>query len=194
MGSAEVSPQMVFARFVRRAIDDAREERGWTVSDLASHTGVGRSTVFRWLAGDWQDYRTGQGAWLLCCLDLPVAAAFRALGLPAPARAAPSPDDAPVEADLRVILDRGWPTGGPRRGSTTSATSSATSPAVRYVGRDGRGPARRLTRGSGHVERELGGADHVRHPEVEAEPVAPRSARSARTTAPSTSSGSGCTQ
>jgi transcriptional regulator with XRE-family HTH domain len=83
MGSAEVSPQMAFARFVRRAIDDAREERGWTVTDLASHTGVGRSTVFRWLAGDWQDYpELAKVRGFCAALDLPVAAAFRALGLP----------------------------------------------------------------------------------------------------------------
>ncbi|WP_091666350.1 helix-turn-helix domain-containing protein [Micromonospora auratinigra] len=109
MGSADVSPQMAFARFVRRAIDDAREERGWTVTDLATHTGVGRSTVFRWLAGDWQDYpELAKVRGFCAALDLPVAAAFRALGLPdagtAPRRR--GGDDAPVEADVRVILER----------------------------------------------------------------------------------------
>jgi transcriptional regulator with XRE-family HTH domain len=108
MGSAEVSPQTAFARFVRRAIDDAREERGWTVSDLASHTGVGRSTVFRWLAGDWQDYpELAKVRGFCAALDVPVAAAFRALGLPDGTPAARrASDDAPVEADVRVILDR----------------------------------------------------------------------------------------
>ncbi|WDZ85434.1 helix-turn-helix domain-containing protein [Micromonospora cathayae] len=108
MGSAEVSPQMAFARFVRRAIDDAREERGWTVSDLAAHTGVGRSTVFRWLAGDWQDYpELAKVRGFCAALDVPVAAAFRALGLPDGSPTARRvPDDSPVEADVRVILDR----------------------------------------------------------------------------------------
>ncbi len=74
---------MAFARFVRQAIDEAREEHGWTVTDLASHTGVGRSTVFRWLAGDWQDYpELAKVRGFCAALDLPVAAAFRALGLP----------------------------------------------------------------------------------------------------------------
>ncbi|WP_405116130.1 helix-turn-helix domain-containing protein [Micromonospora sp. NBC_01405] len=108
MAASEVSPQMAFARFVRRAIDDAREERGWTVSDLAGHTGVGRSTVFRWLAGDWHDYPELAKVRGFCgALDLPVAAAFRALGLP---DAGPAPrqrgDEGPVEADVRVILQR----------------------------------------------------------------------------------------
>ncbi|MFF0656127.1 MULTISPECIES: helix-turn-helix transcriptional regulator [Micromonospora] len=109
MGSADVSPQMAFARFVRRAIDAAREERGWTVTDLATHTGVGRSTVFRWLAGDWQDYpELAKVRGFCAALDLPVAAAFRALGLPdagsVPRRR--GAEDGPVEADVRVILDR----------------------------------------------------------------------------------------
>ncbi|WP_229400441.1 helix-turn-helix domain-containing protein [Micromonospora okii] len=108
MASPEVSPQMAFARFVRRAIDDAREERGWTVTDLAAHTGVGRSTVFRWLAGDWQDYpELAKVRGFCAALDLPVAAAFRALGLPdagtVPRRRG---EEAPVEADVRVILQR----------------------------------------------------------------------------------------
>ncbi|WP_416902312.1 helix-turn-helix domain-containing protein [Micromonospora echinospora] len=108
MGSAEVSPQMAFARFVRRAIDDARQERGWTVTDLATHTGVGRSTIFRWLAGDWQDYpELAKVRGFCAALDVPVTAAFRALGLPDGAPAARRRvGDAPVEADVRVILDR----------------------------------------------------------------------------------------
>ncbi|MEO3777083.1 helix-turn-helix transcriptional regulator [Micromonospora sp. B11E3] len=108
MTSPEVSPQMAFARFVRRAIDDAREERGWTVSDLATHTGVGRSTVFRWLAGDWHDYPELAKVRGFCtALDLPVTAAFRALGLPDTSHAPRRPaDETPVEADVRVILQR----------------------------------------------------------------------------------------
>ncbi|MFV2099759.1 helix-turn-helix domain-containing protein [Micromonospora sp. LOL_024] len=108
MGSAEVSPQMAFARFVRRAIDDAREERGWTVTDLAAHTGVGRSTVFRWLAGDWQDYpELAKVRGFCAAVDLPVAAAFRALGLPDGGSSSwRRGDDGPVEADMRVILQR----------------------------------------------------------------------------------------
>ena len=100
---------MAFARFVRRAIDAAREERGWTVTDLATHTGVGRSTVFRWLAGDWQDYpELAKGRGFCAALDLPVAAAFRALALPDAGRVPRrrGAEDGPVEADVRVILDR----------------------------------------------------------------------------------------
>ncbi|GIM81567.1 helix-turn-helix domain-containing protein [Salinispora arenicola] len=105
MASEEVTPQAAFARFVRRAIDDARAERGWTVTELATHTGIGRSTVFRWLAGDWHDYPELAKVRSFCAaLGLPVAAAFRALGLPDTGPVPRGRDDGPVEADVRVIL------------------------------------------------------------------------------------------
>lgn len=110
MGAGHDSPQSAFARFVRRAIDDARDERGWTVTDLATHTGVGRSTVFRWLAGDWQDYpELAKVRGFCAAMDVPVTAAFRALGLPdgeAGAAAVSAHSDGPVDADIRVILAR----------------------------------------------------------------------------------------
>ncbi|WP_329106999.1 helix-turn-helix domain-containing protein [Micromonospora sp. NBC_01699] len=124
MGAASDSPQAAFARFVRRAIDDAKDERGWSVTDLAAHTGVGRSTVFRWLAGDWHDYpELAKVRGFCAALDVPVTAAFRALGLPdgEPARderrqsptgtgirtgRAAKRADAQIDADVRVILTR----------------------------------------------------------------------------------------
>ncbi|RKR90003.1 helix-turn-helix protein [Micromonospora pisi] len=124
MGAASDSPQAAFARFVRRAIDDAKDERGWSVTDLAAHTGVGRSTVFRWLAGDWHDYpELAKVRGFCAALDVPVTAAFRALGLPdgepVPAERAGRPPtggargagtrkraDDQADADLRVILSR----------------------------------------------------------------------------------------
>ncbi|MGI5211890.1 helix-turn-helix domain-containing protein [Plantactinospora sp. CA-290183] len=110
MGPPQDSPQAAFARFVRRAIDDAKQERGWTVSDLAAHTGVGRSTVFRWLAGDWQDYpELAKVRGFCAALNLPVGAAFRALGLPDGEQtglARRERAEAPVDGDLRVIMSR----------------------------------------------------------------------------------------
>lgn len=108
MASGEGTAQAAFARFVRRAIDNARMERGWTVTDLATQTGIGRSTVFRWLAGDWHDYPELAKVRGFCvALDLPVAAAFRALGLPEAGSALPRRgNDGPVEADVRAILER----------------------------------------------------------------------------------------
>ncbi|MFB9237261.1 helix-turn-helix domain-containing protein [Plantactinospora siamensis] len=104
------TPQAAFARFIRRAIDDARSDRGWTVTDLATHTGVGRSTVFRWLAGDWQDYpELAKVRGFCAALGVPVAAAFRALGLPDGDTAGPRAGrgaGARVDEDIRIILSR----------------------------------------------------------------------------------------
>ena len=100
------SPQAAFARFVRRAIDDAKNSRGWTVNDLASETGVGRSTLFRWLAGDWHDYPELAKVQSFCtALDVPVSAAFRALNMPERPSAGATRRSR-VDKDLQVILDR----------------------------------------------------------------------------------------
>jgi transcriptional regulator with XRE-family HTH domain len=94
-----------FARFVRRAVDEAKNSRGWSVTRLAAETGVGRSTLFRWLAGDWHDFPEVATVRGFCeALDIPVGAALGALGLRA--GGAPVPDDPAVADDLRVILER----------------------------------------------------------------------------------------
>lgn len=83
MDTYPTTPQMAFAQFVRQAVDDAREEHGWTVGDIAHHTGVSRSTLFRWLAGDWQRYPELAKVRSLCAtLDLSIAAAIRPLAMP----------------------------------------------------------------------------------------------------------------
>jgi transcriptional regulator with XRE-family HTH domain len=111
MGAAEDSPQTAFARLVRSAIDDARNKHGWTVADVAAHTGIGRSTVFRWLAGDWHDYpELAKVRGFCAALGVPVGSAFRALGLsasePASQPTAGGDADAPIDADVGVILAR----------------------------------------------------------------------------------------
>jgi transcriptional regulator with XRE-family HTH domain len=74
--------QVAFARFVRRAVDMAKTQRGWTVTRLAAETGVGRSTLFRWLSGDCQEFPELANVRGFCrALDIPVTAAFTALGV-----------------------------------------------------------------------------------------------------------------
>jgi transcriptional regulator with XRE-family HTH domain len=74
--------QVAFARFVRRAVDTAKTQRGWTVTRLAAETGVGRSTLFRWLSGDCQEFPELANVRGFCrALDIPVTAAFTALGV-----------------------------------------------------------------------------------------------------------------
>jgi transcriptional regulator with XRE-family HTH domain len=85
--------QEAFAQFVRRAVDDAKNRRGWTVTRLATETGVGRSTLFRWLNGDCQEFPELANVRSFCmALDIPVSAAFAALGVR---------EENDVEADAR---------------------------------------------------------------------------------------------
>ena len=126
--------QVGFARFVRRAVDTAKTQRGWTVTRLAAETGVGRSTLFRWLSGDCQEFPELANVRGFCrALDIPVTAAFTALGVregDVPAggtdEADPGDDDAwlvtgaeaGVRADMRRILLRLTDPGVPRAQKT----------------------------------------------------------------------------
>src|SRR6185369_16893752 len=101
--------QVAFARFVRAAVDTAKTERGWTVTRLAAETGVGRSTLFRWLSGDCQEFPELAKVRGFCwALDIPVTAAFTALGVREGAGVDAPPADAEVEAraDMQRILRR----------------------------------------------------------------------------------------
>src|SRR5262249_13030395 len=90
--------QEAFAQFVRRAIDDAKNRRGWTVTRLATETGVGRSTLFRWLAGDCQEVPELANVRSFCAaLDIPVSAAFAALGVR---------EEIDIEADARADVQK----------------------------------------------------------------------------------------
>jgi transcriptional regulator with XRE-family HTH domain len=101
--------QVAFARFVRAAVDTAKTPRGWTVTRLAAETGVGRSTLFRWLSGDCQEFPELAKVRGFCwALDIPVTAAFTALGVREGAGVDAPPADAEVEAraDMQRILRR----------------------------------------------------------------------------------------
>jgi len=96
--------QAAFERFVRRAVNDARARRGWTMSRLALETGVGRSTLFRWLAGDCQDFPELSNVRRFCeRLDIPVGAAFTALGI---SPSEESGDESNARSDMQVIMRR----------------------------------------------------------------------------------------
>jgi transcriptional regulator with XRE-family HTH domain len=97
--------QVAFARFVRRAVDDAKTRRGWTVTRLAAETGVGRSTLFRWLAGDCHDFPELSNLRGFCeAMEIPVSAAFAALGVRS--EDPRSQVDTAVHADIQRVLGR----------------------------------------------------------------------------------------
>ena len=95
--------QVAFARFVRRAVDNAKTTRGWTVSRLAAETGVGRSTLFRWLSCEGQDFPELASLRGFCAaLDIPVASAFAALGV----RESEFEEESEAREDMNLILVR----------------------------------------------------------------------------------------
>ncbi|MCG5467541.1 helix-turn-helix domain-containing protein [Micromonospora sp. LAH09] len=109
MGDTRRAAQDAFARFVRDAVDAASDERGWSITEVAARSGVGRSTVFRWLSGDWQHHPELPKVRAFCAtLDLPLGAALRALtplAYDSSAPAVPAADPA-AEVLLMAVRDR----------------------------------------------------------------------------------------
>jgi transcriptional regulator with XRE-family HTH domain len=101
--AAGSTPQAAFARFVRQGVDEAKRRHGWTIADVAAETEIGRSTLFRWLAGSWVEYPELAKVRAFCAaLDVPVSAAFRALHL----ADRPTSGSGQIDRDIRVIVDR----------------------------------------------------------------------------------------
>jgi transcriptional regulator with XRE-family HTH domain len=98
-----------FGSFVRAALEGARIQRGWTVAAVLDATGVGKSTLYRWLNAEWVDDPQPAKVRDFCDgLDIPVDQAFRILW---PAKAdkpetrEPAPMDPGVEELLRLLND-----------------------------------------------------------------------------------------
>jgi transcriptional regulator with XRE-family HTH domain len=43
-----------FARFVRRAVDRAKETQRWTIERIAKEAKIGPATIYRWMDGEWK--------------------------------------------------------------------------------------------------------------------------------------------
>lgn len=93
-----------FARFVARALTDARE-RGMTDDDIAQATGVGASTFHRWQRGHFVRAPGLDRVRAFCVgLDIPARSALLALGLE-DGRDDPAPEPV-VDPDVRAVLRR----------------------------------------------------------------------------------------
>ncbi|MDG4760330.1 helix-turn-helix transcriptional regulator [Micromonospora sp. WMMD710] len=103
MGATERAAQDAFAQFVRHAVDAAHDEHDWSITQVAARSGVGRSTIFRWLSGDWQHHPELPKVRAFCAaLDLPLGAALRAL-TPLTYKTPPSPE-VPAATAMEVLL------------------------------------------------------------------------------------------
>ncbi|WFE48837.1 helix-turn-helix transcriptional regulator [Micromonospora sp. WMMD1155] len=102
MGDTERAVQDAFAHFVRHAVDAARDEHDWSITQVAERSGVGRSTIFRWLSGDWLDHPKLPKVRAFCAaLGLPLGAALRAL---TPLTSKTPPPEVPAAAAMEVLL------------------------------------------------------------------------------------------
>jgi len=106
-----------FSVFVKRAIEHARVRHGWNITQVVEATGaddqgrprLSRSTLYRWLRGDWrEDPQPGQIVALCDALDIPPESAFRILWpgkTDRPSETEPLPLDPDIEIVLRRLAD-----------------------------------------------------------------------------------------
>lgn len=95
-----------FSRFVQRALEYAKTERGWSVPRIAKESGVGDSTIYRWRDGQWQSSPKPEQVVAFCdSLDIPPSAAFLILW-PGQRERPAEPEPMPLEPDLQTILRR----------------------------------------------------------------------------------------
>ena len=72
---------VAFGLFVNKVISDMREHRGMTIADIVTATGVSKTTIHRWLNGDWVTEPRANQVWDFCTgLGIPPDAAGRLLG------------------------------------------------------------------------------------------------------------------
>lgn len=94
-----------FAAFVRRATDQARQNRGWRIEDIATRAGISANTIYLWRSGEGKAFPQGQSVEAFCvALGIAPAAAFSVLWPGDDRPAEPMPLIA--EDDLMVLARR----------------------------------------------------------------------------------------
>lgn len=102
-----------FTRFVRRAVNRAKESRQWSIERIAKEAGVGAATIYRWLEGDWVKSPQGDAVQAFCnALGIPPGIAFGILWPgedDRPATPEPLPTSPAVEVIMRKLNDPNVP-------------------------------------------------------------------------------------
>lgn len=90
---------------MQRALDSG-SARGWSVKRILEETGVGKSTLYRWVRGDWtEDPEAGKVRDFCDGLGIPPTAAFMILW-PSKNDRAPAVEPAPMDPDVEKVLRR----------------------------------------------------------------------------------------
>lgn len=105
MPPADDARHAQFSRFVKRAVDSAADTHGWTVTEIAERAGIARSTLYRWLKGDWNVDPKGAEVAAFCdALDIPTTIAFKILW-PGKSQRAEAPEALPpADPDFDTLL------------------------------------------------------------------------------------------
>lgn len=91
-----------FARFVRRALDHARTNRGLSIPKVAELADVGVNTLYQWRNGNWNEYPKGENVEKFCdALNIPAATAYAILW---PGKGTRPVEPEPFEADPEFEL------------------------------------------------------------------------------------------
>lgn len=93
-----------FAEFVRRAVEVAQQDHDWTKDEIADRAGISRSTLYRWLRGDWrQDPQAKEVVAFADALDIPAERPFKILW-PGKAQRAEVPEPLPfADPDMAAL-------------------------------------------------------------------------------------------
>ncbi|MCX4468945.1 transcriptional regulator [Micromonospora sp. NBC_01655] len=96
--------RVAFARFVERALHDAKVTRGWNQRRVIEESGVGRTTLFRWLKGNWvEDPEAAKVRDFCDALDIPPAIPFLILW-PGKRNRVEQPEPSPMDPDVERVL------------------------------------------------------------------------------------------
>lgn len=97
---------MAFARFVERALHDAKVTRDWNTTRVIKESGVGRTTLYRWLKGDWnEEPEAAKIAAFVDALGIPTSIPFMILW-PGKRGRAPQPEPPPLDPDVETVMRR----------------------------------------------------------------------------------------
>lgn len=93
-----------WSRYVKRALENSKTQRGWTITKVLDESNIGRATLYSWINGTWkEDVLAGSVEKFCDALGLPTEDAFRILW-PGKFGRRVATEPAPMDPDLELLL------------------------------------------------------------------------------------------